>query len=155
VDADSAFSGSGPGTSAGVEAREITCLNEPILRGLRHDFCMRHRWSFTLVLLLAVGSLGMMSPTGAAAVARPGVATGRAAPCAGPMAELVAHLSVYRAGVLVDRMSVPAGSTFRFRLAPGIYIISNQGHPGRFMGSKPFRVRSRRITRVVVRNLCM
>ena len=74
-------------------------------------------------------------------MARPGVATGRAAPCAGPMAELVAHLSVYR-GLLVDRMSVPAGSTFRFRLAPGIYIISNQGHPGRFVGSKPFRVRS-------------
>jgi hypothetical protein len=71
------------------------------------------------------------------------------------MAEPVAHLSVYRAGALVERRSVPAGSTFRFHLAPGTYIISNQGHPGRFVGSNPFRVRSGRTTSVMVRNFCM
>jgi len=67
----------------------------------------------------------------------------------------VANLSVYRGSTLVRRSSVPAGSTFRFTLPPGIYAIFNQGHPGAFVGSKPFRVRSGQTTRVVVRDFCM
>ena len=136
-----------------VTAGERTCLNEPIHGARRHHSGMRHLLGF-MAVLLGVGSF-VAAPPSASAAARAGVATGRAVPCAGPTAAPIAHLSVYRGRTLVGRSSVSTGSTFRFRLVPGTYIISNQGHPGRFVGSEPFRVRSGQTTRVVLRNFCM
>jgi hypothetical protein len=107
-----------------------------------------------LLVLLGAGSLIVVPLSATAAQVKTGVATGRAVPCAGLGAAPVAHLSVYKRGALASRASVPAGSTFRFDLPPGTYVISNQGHPGRYVGSKPFRVRSGRTTHVVVRNFC-
>jgi hypothetical protein len=120
---------------------------------MRHHLRMRKLLSF-LTVLLGVSSLTLVSSSTTAAQVKPGVATGRAIPCAGLGAEPVAHLSVYHGSTLASRESVPAGSTFRFDLSPGTYVISNQGHPGRYVGSKPFHVRSGRTTHVVVRDFC-
>jgi hypothetical protein len=127
---------------------------EPIRRAMRHHLGMRKRLAF-LAVFLGVGSFTLVPSSATAAAAKLGVATGRAVPCAGPAAEPVANLSVYHGSTLISRKSVPADSTFRFDLPPGSYVISNQGHPGRYVGSKPFRVRSRHTSHVVVRNFCM
>ena len=116
---------------------------------------MRHIRGLVLILLLAAGSLVVVPTPATAGQANKGEATGRAVACSGPAAEPLAHLSVYRGDTLVQRTSVPASSTFRFVLAPGTYVISNQGHPGRYVGSDPFHVRAGRTTHVVVRNFCM
>jgi hypothetical protein len=83
-----------------------------------------------------------------------GIVVGKAVSCSGPALTPVANLSVYRGDELVTKRSLPQGSQFRFRLPPGTYVISNQGHPGRFVGSAPFRVRAGRTSRVVVKNFC-
>jgi hypothetical protein len=120
---------------------------------MRHHLGMRKLLGF---LTMFLGSLTIVISSATAAVeAKSGVATGRAVPCAGPQTVSIAHLSIYRGSTLIRSTSVPAGSTFRFDLPPGIYVISNQGHPGRYVGSKPFRVRSGQTTDVVVRNFCM
>ena len=127
---------------------------EPIRSAMRHHLGMRKLLSF-LTVLFGVSSLAVVTSSATAvATAKPGVATGRAVPCAGLAAEPVARLSVYHGSVFVSRKTVPAGSTFRFDLPPGTYVISNQGHPGRYVGTKPFRVRSGQTTHVVVRNFC-
>ena len=111
-----------------------------------------------LALLLGAGLVVAATPTSAlAASAKMGTATGQAVPCAGLYTNgraPAANLSVYRGSTLVRRASFPAGSTFRFSLAPGLYAISNQGHPGSSVGIMPFRIRSGQITHVVVRNVC-
>jgi hypothetical protein len=127
---------------------------EPIRSAMRHHLGMRKLLGF-LTVILGVGSLTVVTSSTTAAEAKPGVAKGQAVPCAGPAAEPVANLSVHHENTLVSRTSVPTGSTFRFDLPPGTYVISNQGHPGRYVGSKSFRVRSGHTTHVVVRNFCM
>jgi hypothetical protein len=127
---------------------------EPIRRAVRHHLGMRKLLGF-LTVLLGVASLTVVTSSATAAEPKPGVATGRAVPCAGPPTVTIANLSVYHGSTLIRRSSVPAGTTFRFVLPPGTYVISNQGHPGQYVGSKPFRVRSGHTTHVVVRNFCM
>jgi hypothetical protein len=127
---------------------------EPIRYAMRHHLGMRKLLG-VLTVLLGVASLTVVTSRATAAEAKPGVATGRAVPCAGPPTISIAHLSVYRRSTLIRRISVPAGSTFHFVLQPGTYVISNEGHPGRYVGSKPFRVRSGQTTHVVVTDYCM
>jgi hypothetical protein len=116
---------------------------------------MRRSAEFLLLILLSTGLLGAMSLDATAAQVKNGVATGRAVACSALMAEPLAHLSVYRGTVLVRRSSFPSGSTFRFTLPSGTYTISDQGHPGRYVGSQPFRVHPGKTTHVVIMNYCM
>jgi hypothetical protein len=121
---------------------------------MRHHLGMRKLLG-VLTALLGVASFTVVMSSATAAEAKPGVATGRAVPCAGLPTVSIANLSVYRGSTLIRRSSVPAGSMFRFFLQPGTYVISNEGHPGRYVGSKPFRVRSAHTTHVEVMNYCM
>lgn len=127
---------------------------EPTRGSEGQDASMR-KFAFLIVFLLGVGpaSIGA-SGVAAAARNRAGVATGRAVACVGPSTASIADLSVWRGTTLIQKASVPGGSTFHFVLRPGTYVISNQGHPGQGVGSKPFRVRSGLTTHVVVRDHC-
>ena len=109
-------------------------------------------WGACLVLIL-LSCLGTLSAGGAESTS--GTVVGDAVSCSGPALIPVAHLSVYKGNKLVSKRSLPNGSQFRFHLPPGTYVISNQGHPGRFVGSAPFRVHAGRTNRVAVRNFCM
>jgi len=66
---------------------------------------------------------------GTTPAAATGVVTGTADACSGIMAEATAHLEVYRGDVLVARQQVPNGTTYRFVLPPGRYIVTNTGNP--------------------------
>ena len=77
--------------------------------------------------------------------------------CSGLMAVPTAHLSVFNGGRLVTYETVATGDTFRFRLPPGRYVISNDGSPyeqGHPPGD-PFLIGTGHITHVVVRDYCM
>jgi len=114
---------------------------------------MKVAFSGACLSLSLLSCLGIVSA--GAAESTFGAVVGKAVSCSGQALFPVAHLSVYKGNELISRRSVPTGSQFRFRLAPGTYVISNQGHPGRFVGSAPFRVHAGRTSRVVVRNFCM
>ena len=116
---------------------------------------MRRIISYALTLL---GTTALVTTPGTALAGgtKFGVATGEAVACSGPALEPVAHLSVYRGDTLIRRSSFPQGSRFRLVLrANRTYIISNQGRPGQYVGSPPFRVRSGHTTHVTVRDFCM
>jgi hypothetical protein len=88
------------------------------------------------VAVVAVVAAGCGGAHGAAGrrpgttpAAATGVVTGTADACSGIMAEATAHLEVYRDDVLVARQQVPNGSTYRFVLPPGRYIVTNTGNP--------------------------
>jgi hypothetical protein len=119
-------------------------------------------FGFVCVVLLTAAPL-----TGMAAQVKTGTATGRTVPCGiGPVttkreeaALLKAEwpLSVYQGSTLVRKASFRLGSTFRFALPPGIYVISNDATPPQhpaYSGSSPFRISSGRSTHVVVEDLC-
>ncbi len=77
--------------------------------------------------------------------------------CSGLMAVPTAHPSVFSGARLVLYTTVATGDTFRFRLLPGRYVISNDGSPyeqGHPPGD-PFLIGTGRVTHVVVRNYCM
>jgi hypothetical protein len=109
---------------------------------------------YLVVALLGVGSTAIGVTGSSAAQARSGSATGRAVACAGPATTTVAHLSVYRGSTLIRRSTITGGTTFHFVLPPGTYFISNEGHPGRYVGSNPFRVRAGRTTHVEMKDYC-
>ena len=117
-------------------------------------FGMRRIVVGPVLALLGITALAFVPGVASASGSKFGVATGKAIACSGPAFEPVAHLSVYREDSLIRSLSLPQGDTFRFMLKPGVYVISNQGHPGRYVGSPPFRVRSGRTTHVTVRNFC-
>lgn len=102
------------------------------------------------VLVLVVLTLG--AGTASPGEFHPGIATGTAVPCAGPLDVPTAHLGIYAGTHLVARRTVPSGDRFRFALPPGRYTISNEGH---YEPTPTFRIRAGRTTRVVVRDGCM
>lgn len=116
---------------------------------------MRKIVSESALTLLGIAACISMSTPASADESRQGVATGRAVACSGPALDPVAHLNVYKGKTLVRSTSLPQGSTFRFILKPGTYVISNEGHPGRYVGSAPFKVLAGRSTHVTVRDFCM
>jgi hypothetical protein len=109
-------------------------------------------WSGRTVVLFAVPEVDRTGDCRQVDVPCPTQA--RAVVCAGPSTVSIAQLNVYRGSTLVRRSSVTSGTTFHFVLPLGTYVISNQGHPGRYVGSKPFRVRSGQTTHVTVGDYC-
>ena len=129
------------------QGREPLRVDESQYLGMR-------KLSYLVAVFLGAGSVMIGTSAATAAQAKSGVATGRAVACAGPSTVSIAQLSLYRGSTLVRRSSVTSGTTFHFVLPPGTYVISNEGHPGRYVGSKPFRVRSGQTTHVTVRDYC-
>lgn len=86
-----------------------------------------------------------------------GVATGLAVPCSGPMYEPKAHLRIYHGPHQVAQKFVSTGTTFRFVLPSGHYVISNDGDPTRsgYPPGDSFQVSAGVTTHVVVVNYCM
>lgn len=136
----------------------------------------RRRWGIRIFLILLLATLtaaGLMIASGVgsssslqqgthpwrgkAVPAQTGLATGTAVACTGLMAVPTAHLSVFNGARLVTYEMVATGDTFRFRLPPGRYVISNDGSPyerGHPPGD-PFLIGAGHTTHVVVRNYCM
>jgi hypothetical protein len=105
-----------------------------------------------VALLFALALTGLGAGAVGTGEVHPGIATGKAVPCAGPIYVPTAHLGVYSRKVLVAQKTVPTGEQFRFVLPPGRYTISNEGH---YVGGPTFSVQADRTTRVVVMNYCM
>lgn len=136
----------------------------------------RRRWGIRIFLILLVAALaatglvnasgggssstvrhGTHPSMGTAEPSQTGIATGTAVACTGLMALPTADLSVFKGARLVRHETVTTGDTFRFRLPPGRYVISNDGSPydqGHPPGG-PFLIGTGRISHVVVRDYCM
>ena len=102
------------------------------------------------------GAPTTVAPTTTAPVTKPpttGVLTGIAYACAALRTVPIAHLTVFRNGVVVATSSVPNGTTYRFVLPPGKYDISNYStEPGPL--GHTVSVVAGHTTRVTVRNIC-
>lgn len=104
------------------------------------------------VLASAILVFGIMSSSASAATTERGVVSGKAVPCSGPMYIPTAHVSVFQGTVLVASGRFRTGSTFRFRLPPGRYVITdNRAYPT--VGTS-FRIHAHRLTRVVMMDAC-
>jgi hypothetical protein len=74
------------------------------------------------VVATVVALAGCSSPPAAVT----GVMTGRADACGGAPAYLpTAQLHIYKSGSLVTNKSVPNGSTYKFVLPAGTYLVTN------------------------------
>jgi len=104
------------------------------------------RFLTTVGTVLAIATLA-----GCSAGPTTGVLTGKAWPCAGPHFIHVAHLTVFRGTTPVDHAQIPGGSTYRFVLPPGRYLVTNTGGPG---GAPNVVVETGRTTHVNVPDLC-
>ena len=82
--------------------------------------------AFTVAVAVAVAAGAVV----AACSEETGVLTGTAWPCAGPSYIHTAHLWVFRGSTVVERSTVPGGTTYRFVLPPGRYRIANTGNVG-------------------------
>lgn len=81
--------------------------------------------------LIAVSAAALLAGLAACSSPQTGVLTGRAWPCAGPSHILHnAQLWVFRGSTVVERSSVPGGSTYRLVLPSGQYRIANTGNLG-------------------------
>jgi hypothetical protein len=86
--------------------------------------------SHLVVVFLGAGSVIIGTSAATAAQAKPGIATGRAAACAGPSTVSIAQLSVYRGGTLVRRSSVISGTTFTLYCRPALTSFQTKVAPG-------------------------
>lgn len=98
--------------------------------------------------VIAVSFLGSLAACGGP---QTGVLTGKAWPCAGPSFIHTARLWVYRGRTAVAHTEVPGGSTYRFVLPPGRYVVTNTGTSG---GTPNAVVVAGGTTRVNVPDLC-
>jgi hypothetical protein len=103
-------------------------------------------------LIVAISLLGLASFSAGAAPPIKGTVIGKAVPCSGPMYVPTSHLSVFRGAALVAAGRFRSGSTFRFVLPPGRYVITdNRADPA---GGTHFRIRAGRLAHVVVIDGC-
>jgi hypothetical protein len=104
------------------------------------------------VLTVAVFVVGLASLSVSAATPTRGVVSGTAVPCTGPMYMPTAHLFVFQGTDLVGTGQFRTGSTFRFSLRPGRYLITNNRAYPRVGTS--FRIRGSRLTHVIMVDAC-
>ena len=103
-------------------------------------------------LAVAMFVFGLALSSASAATPERGVVSGKAVPCSGPMYIPTAHLSVFQGKVLVASGRFRTGSTFRFPLPPGRYVITNnRAYPT--VGTS-FRIQAHRLTHVVMMDAC-
>ena len=103
-------------------------------------------------LAVAIFVFGLALSSASAATPERGVVSGKAVPCSGPMYIPTAHLSVFQGKVLVASGRFRTGSTFRFPLPPGRYVITNnRAYPT--VGTS-FRIQAHRLTHVVMMDAC-
>jgi len=85
-----------------------------------------------------------------------GVLTGKAWPCVGIVVEghpvPSARVTVFSGEHRVASQTVPAGSTYRIKLRPGRYVVSNNGSPSSF--AHQVSVSSQSVTRMNLPDLC-
>lgn len=117
-------------------------------RGVIRSMWARALGPLTVVILV----LGLASFGAGAATPARGVVSGKAVPCSGPMYVPTAHVSVFRGRALVTSGRFRTGTTFRFSLPAGRYLITNnRAYPT--VGT-PFRIRGGGLTRVVMKDDC-
>jgi hypothetical protein len=103
-------------------------------------------------LAVAILVFGLALSSASAATPERGFVSGKAVPCSGPMYVPTAHVSVFQGKVLVVSRRFRTGSTFRFPLPPGRYVITNNRvYPK--VGTL-FRIRANRLTHVVMTDAC-
>ena len=103
-----------------------------------------------LAVAICVFGLGLSSAS--AATPERGLVSGKAVPCSGPMYAPTAYVAVFHGKVLEVSRRLRTGSTFRFLLPPGRYVITNnRAYPK--VGT-PFRIRGNRLTHVVMTDAC-
>jgi hypothetical protein len=103
-------------------------------------------------LAMAIFAFGPALSSASATTPERGFVSGKAVPCSGPMYVPTAHVSVFQGKVLVVSRGFQTGSTFRFPLAPGRYVITNnRAYPT--VGTH-FRIRAHRLTHIVMTDAC-
>jgi hypothetical protein len=103
-------------------------------------------------LAVAISVMGLVLSSASAAAPEKGFVAGRAVPCSGPMSIPTAEVSLFQGKVLVASRRFRTGSTFRFSLPPGRYLITNnQAYPK--VGTL-FRIRANRLVHVVMTDDC-
>jgi hypothetical protein len=96
--------------------------------------------------------VGLASFSASAATTERGVVSGKAVPCIGPMYIPTAHLSVFKGKELITSRQFRTGSTFRFSLPPGRYVLTNnRAYPT--VGTH-FHIRAGRLSHVVMVDAC-
>jgi hypothetical protein len=104
------------------------------------------------ILAVAIFVFGLALSSASAAAPERGFVVGNAVACSGPMNVPTAEVSVFQGKVLVVSRRFRTGSTFRFPLPPGRYLVTNnRAYPK--VGTL-FRIRANRLAHVVMTDDC-